>query len=248
MKLLVKKITLIGLCALLAACAPDGQGGTNNVFSDIQTVTSSTAGQSPEQRELAQRQRQYAQSRVSAAVVGAVGGALICALRECSSEQLALAVAGGGAAGYLAGGYLTNQNQAFQGTQETLNRDIQLARQDNERLAASVSAAQQVVNFQRSEIARLNQAYSAGTLSAEAYKARVATMQGDVRATQSLVATANERLVGLNNSVTQHSRAGLPTRELQQQRSAQQQNLQNLRQAERAMLANINRTPAQVRS
>ncbi|CAM5525170.1 hypothetical protein FALB51S_04119 [Frigidibacter albus] len=103
------------------------------------------------------------------------------------------------------------------------------------------------MSFQRAEIARLNQGYTAGTVSANQYKAQLASMRGDVSATQSLISTSNERLGSLDNSISNHSRAGLPTDQLSAQRTAQQSQLQQLRQAEQAMLANINRAPAEVK-
>lgn len=248
MNRLLKHVSVIGLTCALAACAPDGTGGTNNIISDIGTLTAGTAGQSPEQRALSAQQRDYAQVRVGAAAGGAALGLLACAIQECTPEQRAAAVVAGAAAAYLAGGYLTNQNQSFQATQETLQRDIQLAQQDVQRLSQSVAAAEQVVSFQRSEISRLNQAYSAGTVSEAEYKAVLSTMQADVRATQSLISTSTQRLEGLQTSINNHASAGLSTTQLTQQRNAQQAQLQKLRQAEQSMLANINRAPAQVRA
>ena len=245
---LLRQASVIGLICALAACAPDGTGGTNNIVTDIGTLTGSTAGLSPEQRALRSRQQDYARARVGSAFVGAMGGALLCALQDCRPEQTAAAAAAGAAAAYLAGGYLTNQNESFQATQQTLQRDIELAQQDVARLSQSVDAAEQVVAFQRSEIARLNEGYSAGTVSEAQYKAELATMQADVQATQALIGTSTERLDGLQNSINNHRSAGLSTSQLTAQRSAQQAQLQQLRAAEQAMLANINRAPAAVKA
>lgn len=236
---------IVGLCVLVAACAPAPDVGTTNIFTDMQTV--STSGQqSAQQRALSQRQNQYAQTRVNAAVGGMALGILGCALADCDSEQYAAVAVAGAAAGYMTGGYLTNQNQAFHGSQETLRRDIQLAAEDNQKLAQSVAAAEQVVAFQRSEISRLNQAYAAGAVSADQYRTSLATMQGDVRATQALINTSTGRLNSLNNSINNHARSGLPTQQLVAQRNQQQVQLQRLREAEQAMLANISH--AQVRT
>ncbi len=249
MRKYIKIVGVTGLCAVLVACAPDGTGGTNNLFSDVSTMSSAnTAGLSAEQRALREQQQSYARVRVGAAAGGAALGLVGCMIQNCTPQQRAAAMVAGAAAAYLAGGYLTNQNQQFQATQETLNRDIELAREEVQKLTQSVASAQSVVAFQRSEIARLNQEYSAGTVSEDAYKAQVATMRGDVSATQALIATSTERLGGLDNSIVNHQRAGLPTGQLSAQRTAQQNQLQQLRQTEQAMLANINRAPAAVRS
>ena len=249
MRKFIKITGVTGLCAVLVACAPDGTGGTNNLFSDVSTMASAnTAGLSVEQRALREQQQSYARVRVGAAAGGAALGLVGCMIQNCTKKQRNAAMVAGAAAAYLAGGYLTNQNQQFQATQETLNRDIELAREEVQKLTRSVATAQGVVAFQRSEIARLNQGYSAGTVTEDVYKAQVATMRGDVSATQTLIATSTERLGGLDNSIANHQRAGLPTGQLSAQRTAQQNQLQQLRQTERAMLANINRAPEAVRS
>lgn len=245
----ITRAAAIGLCGLLAACAPDGQGGATSIVGDVQTLGGgSPAGQSPEQRLLAERQRDYARARVQSAAIGAVGGALLCQLRDCSAEETIGAAAAGGAVGYLAGGYLANQNRSFQADQETLRRDIQLAREDNQRLRGSVSAAQDVVSYQRTEIERLNAGLGAGTVTADQYRSRIGTMRGDLSATRSLIGTTTDRLGALDASIAQHARAGLPTGRLREQRSAQQALLGRLRAAEQAMIANIGRAPAEVRA
>ncbi|WP_341213449.1 hypothetical protein [uncultured Limimaricola sp.] len=244
----IKMITAAGLLATLAACAPGTDGEMNNVFSDVKTLTAASADQSAAQKALASQERDYAKVRVQSAAGGAIGGLLLCQLQGCSNQQTAAAMVAGATAGYAAGGYLSNQNKAFQATQETLTRDIELAQQDNKRLASAVAAAEQVVGFQKSEIARLNAAYGKGEVSAADYKAKLATMQADVKATQSLVGKSQERLTGLDNSVKQHGAAGLPTAGLSAQRNAQLAQLNRLRAAEKSMIGVIGSAPAAVRS
>lgn len=238
-----------GLAAMLAGCAPGENGGTNNIVGDVQSLTSARAsGLSPAQQALAQRQRDYAKVRVQAAGGGAVAGALGCMLAKCSREQTIAMAAAGAAAGYLAGGYLTNQNARFQATQETLQNDIRLAREDNAKLAGSVQAARQVVSFQQGEISRLNAGLNNGSVTTAQYRSELKTIQADVAATQSLRDTSEKRLAGLDNSIARHRAAGLATGDLVAQRNAQQRQISELRQAEQQMLSNIGRAPAAVKS
>lgn len=244
----MRTMAAAGLLATLAACAPGADGEMNNVFSDMNTLTARPAGQSPAQQALASQERDYAKVRVQGAAGGAVGGLILCQLQGCSGQQTAAAMVAGATAGYAAGGYLSNQNAQFQATQETLNRDIELAQKDNQKLGAAVAAAEQVVAFQRGEISRLNTAIGKGEVSVADYKSRLQTMQADVDATRSLIGKSEERLAGLDNSIKQHGKAGLSTGQLSTQRSAQANQLNKLRAAEKAMIKLIGNTPEAVRS
>ncbi|WP_342078204.1 hypothetical protein [Yoonia sp. SS1-5] len=248
----MRKFRILGaglaLTAMLAACAPDGQGGTNNLASDLVTLSGGSAGQSPQQRELSARQRDYAKARVQAVGVSVATVLIGCQIRGCTNEQrnqlLATAVVGG----YLVGGYLTNRDAEFQGTQETLRKDIQVAREDNARLSRSVSAAKSVVSYQRQEIATLNQGLANGSVTTANYKAKLAGMQQDVAATRNIRRDAEQNVQALNNSIQRHQQAGLSTAQLRQERARQQARINELRSEENRMLANIARAPAEVRA
>ena len=242
MSLPVMLVAFVGL----AACE-DGSGGTVNIFDDVATVTGG-GGQSAEQRNLSQVERQYAQARLVSAGIGGLAGAAICALRECTPEQTAAAVVIGATAGYVGGNELTRQNRAFRHTQESLNRDLNIARQETQSLSRAAAAAESVVSFQRREIARLNQGLRAGTVTREENRAAYRNMQGDLRATQTLISTGNERVSGLNTSINAHGNAGLNTSPLRQQRSTQQREIQRLRNAERAMNNALRSVPPEVRA
>ena len=125
----------------VAACE-DGSGGTANIFNDVATVTGGgRGGQSAEQRALASTERQYAQARLTAAGIGAGAGFLACTLRECTPQQRATAVVLGATAGYVGGAALTRQNRDFQVSQESLKRDITVARQETKSLSRAAASA-----------------------------------------------------------------------------------------------------------
>jgi hypothetical protein len=230
----------------LTACE-DGSGGTVNIFDDIATV-SGGGGQSAEQRALAREERQYATARLTGAAIGAGLGVIACQLRDCSKEQTATAAVLGGTAGYVGGVALTRQNQDFRVSQESLNRDISVARAESQNLASAAASAERVVAFQQREISRLNAGLRAGTVTRDEYRASYRNMQGDLQATQSLIENGNERQKSLNSSITAHRSGGLDTSQLQRQRDAQQRELARLRNAERSITNALRSVPPEVRS
>lgn len=244
MKILRTTGASLAIIGLLAGCVDDGNGGIANPISDLALV--SGAGQSAEQRALANIQRDYARVRLTSAVAG-VGTALIyCQIQGCSNEERNQRLAAGAVLGYLAGGYLTNRDANFRGTQETLQKDIQLAREDNAALERSIAAAKSVVAFQRNRIAELNRGLSQGNVTVAAYRSEIANMQSDVRAVQNLRAAATEKVASMNNSLNNHR--GLNTGGLRAQRDAQQSRINRLAAEEQRMLANIASAPAEVRA
>lgn len=229
----------------LAACQ-DGSGGTVNIFDDFAAATGGSR-QSTEQRALASEERKYAQARLTAAGLGAGAGLLVCAIRECTPQQRAAAVVLGATAGYVGGAALTRQNQEFRVSQDSLNRDLTLARQETQGLSRAADAAGRVVTFQQREIARLNAGLRAGAVTNDEYRAAYRNMQGDLKSTQSLISTGNERVSGLNSSITAHRSAGLNTSQLQRERTAQQREIARLRSAERSISNALRSVPPEVR-
>lgn len=232
----------------LAGCS-DGEGGTTNIIKDIGTLTSggSSSAKSPEQKELASRQRAYAQARVTAAGLGGLAGFIGCRLGGCSDEETAAAVVIAATAGYVGGVALTRENEDFKVSQETLQRDLKLAREERQDLTNAASSAQKVLTYQRQEVARLNAGIRNGTVDAAEYRAAYGNMESDVQATRSLISTGTERVQSLNQSITAHGKAGLDTRGLQNERAAQRRELQRLRSVERNMVSVLGAVPAEVR-
>lgn len=236
----------LALTGLLGACAEDGQGGFANPISDIAAVTG--AGGSQAQRQLSSIQREYASVRLQAAGGVAAAALLYCAIQSCSVRERNQRIAAGLVAGYLVGGYLTNRDADFQGTQQTLQKDIQVAQQDNARLSRSVAAAKNVVTFQRQQIATLNRGLSQGTTSVAQYRAEIAQMQRDVQSIQKIRSDGAENVAGLNRSISNHSKGGQSTSALVRQRDEQVARLNDLRREERRMLDTIASAPAEVRA
>jgi hypothetical protein len=229
----------------LSACVE----GANPV-ADVSSAVSgggSTVGLSPEQRALRERQTAYRNARLQAAGTGAVLGALTGILTDQDTETTVILAAVGAAGGYYAGAQLARQNANFQTQQSLLQRDITNARADTQRLQRSVAAAQSTLDYQQREVARLNAELSRGQVQADAYRARVKTMQGDLQATRTLNSEASRRVQELNTSINQYQAKGNNAAPLRSELTRQQERLRQLQAIESAMISNLNRVPATVR-
>ena len=234
--------------ALIAALAVAGCADGENVFSDIRTLGSSAAGSiSPEQRKLREQEKKYASVRVNAAVAGAITGALACALADCSTEQTLGAAAIGGGVGYVGGSYLTRQDQSFQVSQASLNPDIEAAKKESATLRDSATAAQATLNFQRSEIARLNRALNAGEVDTAAYRASYNRMQDDLKSTRNIIKRARADTSRLSNELQRYRSAGIGAGGLTRELSEQRERLRRLEAVERSMVDVLNGVPSSVR-
>jgi hypothetical protein len=241
-----RKIIGVTLIGLLAACEEGGP----NLMNDISVLTTSTANLSGPQRALAERQRQYASVRATAAAVGAVTGAAACKIsmgRDCGGAEMLVFMALGTVAGYAGGTYMTRNNSNFQASQDSLNADITAARSEVTEMQSNVNAAQGALNYQRSEVARLNRALSAGQADVATYRASLRTMQGDLRRTNAMREKGEADIQRLNQSITGYRAAGLSTSNLSSAVSQQQTRVNQLRAIENAMVGVINSVPANVR-
>lgn len=226
----------------LSACAETESGGTANIISDISTLSSGSS-QSSEQKQLSQVQRDYARARVTGAAAGGLLAGVGTAIAGGNSTQIAAATAVGATAGYLGASALTKQNADFQLSRDTLQQDIESARQENARMAKSVTAAENVVRYQRSEIARLNTGYRQGSVSVAEYKSKYATMQRDLKTTQTLTDESEKRLNSLNQSIRAYQQAGIGTSQLSAERNKQQARVNRLKGAEAQIVRNLSNVP-----
>lgn len=229
---------LLALPVALAAC------GDANIVNDVRTLTS--ASRSSEQQNLASVERQYANARIGGAAAGAMAGGLLAAAMGGNSRDIAIAAAAGSVAGYAGAAALTNQNANFALSRDTLQRDIDSAQKENAQMTRAVAAANSVVSYQRSEIARLNSELKTGAVTTDQYKAKVALMQQDVSTVRSLRTEAEKRMSGLEKSVPAYRAKGLPTGDLQAQLNAQKARVAELRAAENAMVNNLANVPSSV--
>lgn len=239
---IVRYILVLLTVFSLAACEDA------NPVTDVSSLFSGgSASLSPEQRDLRQRENAYRNARLQAAGLGALAGLGAGLALNRSAEETAVLTAAGAAGGYYAGAALTRQNASFQTAQSVLQRDIQNARADTERLERSVASAQSTLNYQRGEIARLNQGLAGGTVSASDYQARYRTMQGDLAATQDLRQAAQTRVDGLRQSIAGYRSKGVSTGQLNTELSRQQSRLSQLQAIERSMVSTLNTVPGSVR-
>lgn len=239
----------------LGACAQNPDGSTPNLFSDVSAAFGGDdANLTPEQQALRQQERDYSESRLASAAVGAGAGALIGALlgaavggRDGAIVGAGLGLAAGGAAGYVGGTYLTRDHQQFTASRDTLQADIDAANADTAKMKKNVQVAQSALTAQRAQLDRVRADLRAGRITEEQARAQAKTAADDLQAVRALADESGRRVAGLNQSVQAYRQAGVPAGDLNRQLETQKQQVASLRSVERSMLGAINRTPANIR-
>jgi outer membrane lipoprotein SlyB len=229
-----------------SGCAENIDGSTPNIARDVQLLAGSTRGLSPEQRALRAREREYAQSRVTAAVGGALLGALACSALGRDEREVAACAVAGGAAGYVGSTYLTRDHQTFVASRDSLQADINAAREDNARMEANIRVAQDVVAFQRRQIGSINQAYNRGEISGADYTAALNGVAGDIQSIRNMRQKGQERVASMERSIAAYRSAGINPAELERQRAQQRRSVDSLRRAESQLVDVIAATPSSV--
>ena len=242
--------------ALIAALAVAGCTDGEDFFSDNGTLSSSAAvSMSPEQRELRKqeqkyasvREQKYASIRAGTAVAGGIIGGLACVLADCSTEQTLGAAAIGAGAGYVGGSYLTRQDQSFQASQDSLNADIEAAKNATLRDKESVTAAQKTLEFHRYEIDRLNRALNAGEVTTATYRESYNLMQGDLKSTRNIIKGVRDEISDLSNAVQRYSSDGIGADGLIRELDKQRELLRLAEAIERSTVGVLNGVPSSVR-
>ena len=239
----------------LSGCATNPDGSTPNIIGDIGTAFgSSDANLTPEQQALREREKEYSESRLTAAAVGVVAGAVIGGLlgaafggRQGAAIGAGAGALAGGAAGYVGGTYLTREHQDFVATRDTLQQDIDAARQDTERMQRNVQVAESALAAQRTRLNQVNADLRAGRINEQQARAQAETAAGDLNSVRALAEESDRRVANLNQSIASYRQAGLPTGDLTRERERQKAHAASLRRIERSMISSINRTPANIR-
>ena len=246
---------LAGTAAVIlmtAGCLQQPDGSTPNIFSDVGLVArspgSEAGGASPEQqalREQATRYRDYAKTRLQGAAAGAVVGGIVGTLldRNNRARGALLGATAGAAVGYVGGSYLTRNHAEFVASRESLDKDIQVANDLSSQSQENVQLAQAALDYQRTEIARLNEEFQAGQASAEDYERELAGIAEDHESVQSMIAATEERVDRMETSIAAYRQAGLDTAQLVQANAVQTRDLENLRRIEDAMVELISGAP-----
>ncbi len=241
----------------LAGCATNPDGTTSNIFSDFGSAfgSSDEVALTPEQQALREQEREYSRTRLTSAAAGAGIGALIGAAIGAASGGGAQRVATGaaigagvgGTAGYVGGTYLTRDHGRFVASRDSLQADIDAAREDTQRMQRNVQVAEGALTSQRAEIDRLNADLRAGRVSEDEARQKANNAAADVRAVRALAEESERRAQNLQQTIAAYNQAGVSTAELRGEAQRQQQQARRLREIERNMINVIDRTPANVR-
>ena len=219
----------------LAGCTTNADGSQASIVSDISLV-SGNRNLSPEQKALRNRDRDYASARLQGAVLGALAGGLTCAMRDCSEEQTAAAVAAGGAIGYIGTGYLVRNNQNFVASQETLDADLASVKDETKSLRGDVRLSQAVFDQQRTRTNDLLAAYRSGNATEKQMQDQLKTLQQDINEVTRLRTDAEQRIAGLEQAKLTYDRRGYNTNELDARLSEKRTYVEQLKRIERAMI------------
>ena len=225
---------------LASGCATNPDGTTPNIFGDFKTLagSSDTSPQQKALRKQAQQHQDYAKARMQAATAGAMLGGITGALVDQNNRARGAVIGGlaGGTAGYIGATYLTRDHSQFAASQETLQEDIKAANEDSANSKKNVRLARATLEYQRSEIARLDAEYAAGETSAEQYERSLAEIAQDRESVQTMIATTEERVARMESSIAAYREAGLDPARLEESNAAQARDLDNLRRIEDAMV------------
>lgn len=219
----------------LSGCMTNADGSQANIISDISLVSGSK-NLTPEQKALRSRDRDYASARLQGAILGALAGGITCAMRDCSGEQTAAAVAAGGAIGYIGTGYLVRNNQNFVASQETLDADLASVKEETKNLRGDVRLSQAVLDQQRTRTNELLVAYRAGDATERQMQDQLKTLQQDINEVTRLRTDAEQRIAGLEQAKVTYDSRGYNTSELGVRLREKRAFVEHLKRIERAMI------------
>ena len=242
----------VAVVCMAAGCAQQTDGSTPNVFSDIGrvfgTAEPGSGDVSPEQEALrtqATQYQDYAKSRLMGAAAGAAIGGIFGALldRNNAGRGALLGAAAGAAVGYVGGSYLTRDHSEFVVSREALQEDTKVANELSASSRENVQVARAALDYQRAEIARLNEAYQGDESDAEGYERKLAAIAQDRESVLSMIVATQERVTKMETSIASYRKAGYDTAQLKQANAAQTRDLDNLRKIEDAMVDLISGAP-----
>lgn len=245
-----KSLAVLAAAFLATGCMEHADGTTPGFFSDLKALASGGSdGTSPQQqalREQSEEYKDYAAARVQGAAVGAAVGALLGAAVDKDNRGRGALIGGalGGAAGYAGASYLTRDHSQFAASQEALNEDIEVAQELTASSRRNVQLAQSALDYQRSEVQRLNEAHTARQGDADEYETMLGEIAKDRQSVRSMISETETRITKMNSSISTYSRSGYDTAKLEQAAAAQKRDIANLRRIEDAMVDLISGAPA----
>ena len=183
---------------LVWACA-----GSNNLFSDIALLSTSTDGLSPPAATLVEEAQRHARTRITGAVTGGLGGGLASLFpsRRSSSgtRGVVSSVAGGIGAelGYAFGDYIDARNTRANMDQQKLSLLVTAAQNDTARYEQDQINAMTAIAESQNGVHRLNDEYPSASYPRGAYQQEARTLAATANALQVLIreSTANEQFI-----------------------------------------------------
>ncbi|MBD0270454.1 MAG: hypothetical protein ICV73_00870 [Acetobacteraceae bacterium] len=243
---------LAAAAPVLAALLAGGCAGKANLADDIALVRTDPMGLSPSSAALLQEAQRGAKTRLSGAGVGAGLGAaagIAAALlsRGPSSGEKALIAGGstvfGAALGYAAGHYVDARNRQAAGRQATLASLTTAAEQDAARYENARLLAQASIEESGREIERLNGEYSAGAVTADAYREQAKSLAATAKALRSMAKESEQVVLVMHQDIQEGRRRGQDTSGLEAERQRLQAENESLAAQYRELLGIVDRAP-----
>lgn len=242
------------MLAGLASCA-ELTGGRVNIVDDIKLLLQQdgNANLTPDQVTLREEASRYASTRVKSALGGAVSGAfagwqIARATNSSIKAGVAAGAAAGAFAGYAAGTYVAAKNQEAATTQTSLRTRIKAANEDAERYEKAATAARNVVASQKDEIARLNKDYASRQIDAAEYKSKIASLDRDLDALNSLINESQGNVEIITEDIKQLKEKGRNVTDLESARDALQRENNELRRQWDILIAAVDAVPDEIQS
>jgi len=126
------------------------------------------------------------------------------------------------------------------------SEDIQVAEELTETSSRNVELAQSALDFQRNEIARLEQAHAESQDNAQQYATLLSEIERDRQSVQSMISETEAGIAKMNASVGNYRNSQHDTRKLAIAALAQRLDIVNLRRIENAMGDLVSGAPSDV--
>jgi len=205
-----------------AGCATRPDGSSVTLIDDLRILTLDDEGLGPEAARQLARAQMYARMRRDAALLGGIAGTAAGASLSGQQRLLGGLVGAvvGMSAGYLAGAYIGRLNEVAENRREELTTRLEIARAavaEHGRALADVRA----IHAQEAEtLSRLQNAYRAGRITADAYRGEIAGLERKLRILDEVVRTAEQDLAVMEQHVADGERQAHAVADLARQRDS----------------------------
>jgi len=233
---------------LLAGCATRPDGSTVTIVDDIQVMSMDASGLNEDQARELERVQRYARMRsqgaVGGAILGTVTGMLVAS--ENRGAGAAVGAGAGGALGYLGGAYVANLNAQAEDRRNTLNAQLDAARQAVAETERAVATSRSTVATERSRVSRLNREYRAGRITQGQYREEIVDLEKKLVILDESLRAGEDDVRAMALSVEAQAEKGANTGGLEAQKRRMEREVAALRRDRDALIEVIGSIPPEI--